>query len=262
MIAALFLKYVVDIVHASVSAPLVGVAMLGVFFALTWLERRGRTPVPPIIGALLAGALALICGGFSLSGGGNGAWIATPVFAAPAFNASAIAEMAVPMLITILFVQNAQGIAVLRAAGHPASLRGVTITSGILTALTAPFGACPSVLAGPSNAILVSGGTREKHYIGAVLAGVMFFVIGLFATAYAHLLAVLPAAFVSILAGLALLRVLEKSFVAAFSSAIPLSALIVFVVVLSNVSFFGIGSAFWGVLAGCLVCHLVERKPS
>ncbi|SDV50495.1 benzoate/H(+) symporter BenE family transporter [Chitinasiproducens palmae] len=257
MIAALFLKYVVDVVHASVSAPLVGAAMLGVFFLLTWFEQRGRCPLPPIIGALLAGAITVSASGFSLHSG-SGAWIATPVIVLPTFRLNAIAEMAVPMLITMLFVQNAQGIAVLRAAGHPASLRGITVASGILTALTAPFGACPSVLAGPSNAILVSAGTRGKHYIGAVLAGVMFVAIGLFATAYARLLATLPTAFVAIIAGLALLRVLKKSFVAAFSSTVPLSALVVFVVVLSGVSFFGIGSAFWGVLAGCAVCHLIE----
>jgi benzoate membrane transport protein len=261
MIAALFLKYVVDIVQASVGAPLVGTAMLGVFFTLTWLERRGKSPLPPIIGALLAGAAVLVCSGFSLSGEGHsGAWIATPLLTAPVFNFSAIAEMAVPMLITIIFVQNAQGIAVLRAAGYETSLRGVTIMSGMLTALTAPFGACPSVLAGPSNAILVSAGTRGQHYIGALLAGVMFLLIGLFASAYARLLASLPAAFVMILAGLALLRVLEKAFVAAFSSPIPLSALTVFVVVLSDVRFAGIGSAFWGVVAGCVVCYLVEGR--
>jgi benzoate membrane transport protein len=259
MIAALFVRYAVDILHASVGAPLPGAAMLCAFFVLTWLETRGKCPVPPIFGSMLAGAVALAIGGFSMPFGGHGVWLATPGFVMPTLDVHALTQLTVPMLITILFVQNAQGMAVLRAAGYPTSLRMVTIASGVLTALTGPFGACPSVLAGPCNAILVSGGKFGRHYVAAVLAGVMFIAIGLFSTAYAHLLTSLPAAFVTILAGLAMLRVLEKAFVAAFSSRLPLSALVVFVVALSDVTFAGIGAAFWGVLAGCCVRYTVER---
>jgi benzoate membrane transport protein len=166
------------------------------------------------------------------------------------------------MLITVIFVQNAQGIAVTRASGYRTSLRLVTIYSGVLSAITAPFGGCPSVLAGPSNAILVSGGTHGRHYIGALIAGVICVAIGVFATAYVFLLANLPGAYIAILAGLAMMGVLEKSFVSAFRSALPLSAMIVFVVTLSDVTLLGIGAAFWGVVAGCLAYYAVEKPRS
>jgi benzoate membrane transport protein len=260
MIAALFLKYVVAILHASLGAPVLGAVMFIAFFVLTRLESRGASPLPPIVGAILAGAAALIFEGFTLPASAQGAWLATPILITPTLDASALAQLVVPMLITVIFVQNAQGIAVLRAAGHATSPRGVTIVCGVLTALTAPFGACPSVLAGPSNAILVSGGARGQHYIGALIAGAMFALIGLFSTAYAHLLDALPAAFVAILAGLAMLRVLEKAFIAAFSSRLPLAALVTFVVVLSDITLGGIGSAFWSVVAGCCVYRAIECK--
>jgi benzoate membrane transport protein len=262
MIAGLFIKYVLAVVHSTLAAPLIGAGMLLSFFGLTWLEGRNAAPMPPLIGAMLAGAAILFATGFQLPGHSGGAWTATPALVAPRFDIHAISQLLLPMLITVLFVQNAQGIAVTRASGYRTSLRMVTIASGVLTALTAPFGGCPSVLAGPSNAILVSGGTHGRHYIGALIAGVICVAIGLLATAYVFLLTSLPGAYIAILAGLAMMGVLEKSFVAAFRSALPLSAMIVFVVTLSDVTLLGIGAAFWGVVAACVVYYAIEKPKA
>ncbi|KXV08501.1 benzoate transporter [Caballeronia megalochromosomata] len=262
MIAGLFIKYVLAVVHSTVAAPLIGAGMLLTFFGLMWLERRNAAPVPPLIGAMLTGAAILFATGFQLPSHSGGAWMATPALVAPRFDIHAISQLLLPMLITVLFVQNAQGIAVTRASGYHTSLRLVTIYSGVLSAITAPFGGCPSVLAGPSNAILVSGGTHGRHYIGALIAGVICVAIGVFATAYVFLLTSLPGAYIAILAGLAMTGVLEKSFVSAFRSALPLSAMFVFVVTLSDVTLLGIGAAFWGVVAGCLVYYAIEEPRS
>ncbi|MCG7400711.1 MULTISPECIES: benzoate/H(+) symporter BenE family transporter [Caballeronia] len=262
MIAGLFIKYVLAVVHSTIAAPLIGASMSIAFFGLMWLERRNAAPMPPLIGAMLAGAAILFATGFRLPSHSGGAWTATPALVAPRFDIHAISQLLLPMLITVIFVQNAQGIAVTRASGYRTSLRLVTIYSGVLSAITAPFGGCPSVLAGPSNAILVSGGTHGRHYIGALIAGVICVAIGVFATAYVFLLANLPAAYIAILAGLAMMGVLEKSFVSAFRSALPLSAMIVFVVTLSDVTLLGIGAAFWGVVVGCLAYYAVEKPRS
>ncbi|SAK92270.1 benzoate transporter [Caballeronia catudaia] len=248
------------VVHSTVAAPLIGAGMLLTFFGLMWLERRNAAPLPPLIGAMLTGAAILFGTGFQLPSHTGGAWIATPALVAPRFDIHAISQLLLPMLITVLFVQNAQGIAVTRASGYRASLRLVTITSGVLTAISAPFGGCPSVLAGPSNAILVSGGTHGRHYIGALIAGVICVAIGLFATACVFLLTSLPGAYIAILAGLAMMGVLEKSFVAAFRSALPLSAMIVFVVTLSDVTLLDVGAAFWAAVAGCFVYYAIEKR--
>ncbi|SDV46343.1 benzoate membrane transport protein [Chitinasiproducens palmae] len=64
MIAALFLRYVVAVVHASVTAPWLGAAMLAVFVGLSWPERHRTTPLPPIAGALVACAAVLLLSGF------------------------------------------------------------------------------------------------------------------------------------------------------------------------------------------------------
>ncbi|MBD1588163.1 benzoate/H(+) symporter BenE family transporter [Pseudomonas typographi] len=262
MIAGLFLKYVVGIVHATVAAPWVGGSMLAVYFVLLWQQRRGSALVPPIIGALVAGALVVLAGGFAWPAGTAPHALATPMLTAPVFNLQAISELVVPMLVTVLFVQNAQGIAVLKTAGYQPSLRLITVASGVLTAVVAPFGGCPSVLAGPCNAILVSAGQTGRHYLGALGAAAISVFIGAFASAYGFVLTSLPVQYIGILAGLAMLNVVEKAFSAAFSSALPLSTLAVFVVTLSDVNLFGIGSAFWGLVCGCVLAAWIEQDFS
>ena len=263
MICGLFLKYAVAILHSTLSAPWIGGSMLLVFFGLLGLERRNaRLRMPPIIGALVAGIVVMLVGGVHLAAAPAGAGLATPTWQWPRLDLHCELELLVPLLITMIFVQNAQGVAVLRSAGYSTSLRLVTLTSAGLTALCAPFGAVPSVLAGPCNAILVSDGEGGQHYKGALVVGAMSILIGVFASAFAWLFNNLPPEYLSVLAGLALFGVLEKSFIAAFTSPLPTSALVVFVVTLSDISLLGLGSAFWGVMAGCLVATVAERRKA
>ena len=93
---------------------------------LPWRQRppRGRAAwLPPLIVALGAGALAIYLGGtfaadLDLAGG-----LAAPRLQSPQFSLAAMAELVVPLAITVLVVQNGQGIAVLTAAGHDAARR-------------------------------------------------------------------------------------------------------------------------------------------
>jgi benzoate membrane transport protein len=64
---------------------------------------------------------------------------------------------------------------------------------------------------------------------------------------------------VAALGGLAMLRVLQTSFVTAFAGARSLGALVTFVVTVADVTVLNIGSAFWGLVAGLAVSALLER---
>jgi benzoate membrane transport protein len=68
-----------------------------------------------------------------------------------------------------------------------------------------------------------------------------------------------PAAFIAVLGGLAMLRVLQSAFVTAFSTRFSLGALVTFVVTVSDISILNIGAAFWGLIAGIAVSFLLER---
>jgi benzoate membrane transport protein len=68
-----------------------------------------------------------------------------------------------------------------------------------------------------------------------------------------------PAAFIATLGGLAMLRVLQASFVGAFSGSFTLGALVTFAVTVADVTIWNIGAAFWGLVAGWVVAWLLER---
>ena len=68
-----------------------------------------------------------------------------------------------------------------------------------------------------------------------------------------------PPAFISTLAGLAMLRVLQSAFAIAFRDRCALGALVAFLVTVSDVAIIGIGAPFWGLVLGIAVSALLER---
>ena len=88
---------------------------------------------------------------------------------------------------------------------------------------------------------------------------VLALVFGLFSPAFTHVLLATPPAFIATLAGLAMLRVLQAAFGAAFGERFRLGALITFLITVSKVSLWNIGAPFWGLVFGFLVSWLLER---
>ena len=80
-------------------------------------------------------------------------------------------ELVVPLAITVLVVQNGQGIAVLQAAGHQPPINTATVMCGIGSVLAPSVGAVSSCLTGPTNALITSSGERERHYTAAMFTG-------------------------------------------------------------------------------------------
>jgi benzoate membrane transport protein len=151
-------------------------------------------------------------------------------------------------------------VAVLRSAGHHPPVTAITIACGAWSLLSAAVGAVSTCLTGPTNALLVASGERERQYTAGVVCGMLAMVFGLFAPLFTRLMLATPVAFVATLGGLAMLRVLQTSFVTAFGSRFTLGALVTFVVTVSDVEVLSIGAAFWGLLAGLAVAWLLERS--
>jgi len=93
-------------------------------------------------------------------------------------------------------------------------------------------------------------------YIYGVLA--VFF--GLMAPAFTRLMLNAPKAFIMVLAGLAMLRVLQGAFSASFKDRFTLGALVSFLVTVADLGLLNIGAAFWGLVAGFAVSWLMERR--
>ena len=88
----------------------------------------------------------------------------------------------------------------------------------------------------------------------------MAILFGVFAPAVTNLLITTPAAFLSTLAGLALLRTLRSAFQISFAEGFTYGALIAFLVTVAGVPILNIGSPFWGLVFGVTTSLLVERQ--
>jgi benzoate membrane transport protein len=255
MVAGVFLRFGVDLVHAFRDDLWIALPMTLVFLFLSVKDTR----VPALIGALVIGAIAIaVLGGFSPKGEMFG--LASPNFYVPQFSWAAMVELVIPLAITVLAVQNGQGIAVLMSNKHNPPVNAITAACGAGSILTGLFGAVSTCLTGPVNAILSSSGERERQYTAALCFCLFAFAFGLLAPFFTRLLLATPPAFIATLAGLAMLRVLQTAFTASFSGKFSLGALVCFVVTVADVPLWRIGAPFWGLVFGLAAAWLLERE--
>ena len=258
MVAGVFLKFGLDIVRAVHGDVAVAGPMVLAFFVLSASPRWSRR-LPPVVGALVLGVIAIALTGRA-AGASLGEWaFARPVLQAPAWSLGALLELVIPLAITVLVVQNGQGVAVLRAAGHEPPVNTVAVASGVGAFFCAMVGAVSTCLTGPSNALMTSSGQRERQYTAVLAYSMMMIVFGLMAPTFTGLMLAAPKEFIMALGGVAMLRVLQSAFVVSFSSRFTLGALVTFLVTVADKSLLNIGAAFWGLVAGFAVSWLLER---
>ncbi|GAB3993270.1 benzoate/H(+) symporter BenE family transporter [Nocardioides marmoraquaticus] len=258
MVAGVFLPFGTGLVGAVDGDLLLAGAMVAAFVLASAVPAIGRV-VPPILCALVTGVVVVLLTGAMSPDSVSGSWLASPVVTTPDFSWAAVGQLVVPLVVTVLVVQNGQGLAVLTGAGHRPPMNVVTIACGVVSFPAAAVGAVSTCLTGPTNALLTASGERSRHYAAAIWCGVLAVVFGLLAPGAVGLMLGAPAAFVAALGGLAMLRALEGAFVAAFSGARPTGALVCFVVTVSGLEVANIGAAFWGLVAGLLVTRLLDR---
>jgi len=259
MVAGVFLQFGLNLIFAIRDDAMIAVPMTATFLLLSVVARLGRF-VPPVIGALVVGALAIaLLGTFDLRepvvfG------IARPNLYWPEFSWAAMVELVLPLTITVLAAQNAQGFVVLEAAGHKPPVNAVTVACGFGSLISALVGSVSTCLTGPVSAIISSAGDRDRHYAAGVLVALFALLFGIFAPVVTRLMLATPKAFVATLAGLALLRVLERAFAVSFKGGFTLGATVCFLVTVANVPILSIGAPFWGVLIGLAMSWALERS--
>ncbi len=194
--------------------------------------------------------------------------LAVPVFTAPVFTVSAVISLALPLFVVTMASQNLPGVAAIRAAGYHMPLSKIITLTGVATFILAPFGGFALNLSAITAAICMG---KEAHpdparrYTAAVTCGVIYIGIGLFGAIVTALLAAFPKELIAAIAGLALLSTISGGLASALvDEKHREAAIITFLVTLSGVVIAGIGSAFWGVVAGALAIFVqnLRRTPS
>ena len=260
MVAGVFLRFGVDLVHAFRSDIVIALPMTAVFVLITARPAWFRG-VPPLIGALVVGALAIAVSGRFNAPAGALFGVAHPNLYTPQFSWAAMLELVVPLVITVLAVQNAQGVAILTGNGHRPPVNAITLACGFGAIVTGLTGAVSTCLTGPVNAVISTSGEKARQYTAGMFVAVLGLAFGLLAPTFTRLMLAAPPAFIATLAGLAMLRVLQGAFTTAFREHHTLGALVCFVVTVADVSIFSIGAAFWGLVFGLATTRLLEPVP-
>ena len=242
--------------------------VLVVLMLFTYLLTRRLVPRYAVVLTLLI-AIVFVAAHGQFAWSGLAFSFAVPVFVMPQFTWAAAVSLALPLFVVTMASQNLPGVAAIRAAGYGPDSEGggipvskvITLT-GVATLLLAPFGAFALNLSAITAAICMGREAHEdshKRYTAAVSCGAIYVVIGIFGAAITGLLTAFPKELVVAIAGLALLGTIGNGLaVAVKDEAHREAALITFLVTLSGVVIAGVGSAFWGVVAGAVALFVQQ----
>lgn len=191
---------------------------------------------------------------------------AQPIWTTPVFSVHSFA-IAIPLFIVTMASQNIPGVSVLRASGYNVPLSPVIGWIGTANAALAPFGGYALNLAAITAAICTGREAHEdptKRYTAAISAGLFYCLIGLFGATITSLFLAFPTELILAIAGLALFGTIGNGLATALTQESEReAALITFLVTASGVTFFGLGAAFWGLLAGLAALSIGRlRKAS
>lgn len=262
LLAGVLARFGLDAVTSVKTAPELVLAMAAAFLLGRRLWPRYAVP-----GVLLAGvAVALAQGRLSFAGVDTSHVFALPVWTSPVFTWHAAIGVALPLFIVTMASQNLPGVAAQRASGYATPVSASIAVTGAATTLLAPFGGYALNLAAITAAICMGREAHEdpaRRYTASVAAGLFYVVVGLAGGAVAMVLAAFPRELVAAIAGLALLGTIGGALGAALKDeAHRDAAMLTFLVCLSGVSAFGIGAAFWGVVAGGVATAVAGfRRP-
>lgn len=240
---------------ASVDPLLVGVLIV------SYGVLRRFTARYAIVGVLLMGVVLLLGMG-QVSFDSVELSLAAPVWTTPEFSVNALLSVALPLFVITLTGQYMPGMLVLRNDGFTTSANPIVTVTGLGSLLMAPFGSHAFNVAAITAAICTGPESHEepgKRYIAGLACGLFYVLVGVFGTTLATLFVVLPATFISTLAGLALLGAIGGSLATAVSDVRGReTALITFLATAANVTLLGLGGAFWGLLVGLAMHGLIH----
>ncbi|PSJ58090.1 benzoate/H(+) symporter BenE family transporter [Kumtagia ephedrae] len=257
MLAGIVVTFAINAVKTIPADPLLILPLIVGFFII-----RLFNPALSVLAVLLGGGvLAVLLGRV---GAMPALEMSTLVLTVPEFSMTSVIGLALPLYLVTMASQNLSGLAVLKAAGYEPPPGPLIAITGLVSLLTAPFNALTSNLAAISAAICtgpdVHPDPAERWKTGPFYA-LAYLVFALFGASLVAVFAVLPPALIMLVAGLGLLAALANALAIAFKDeAERIPATVTFAVTASGLTLFGVGSAFWGLLAGLAALALDRIK--
>ncbi|MDI6102106.1 benzoate/H(+) symporter BenE family transporter [Actinoplanes sp. NEAU-A12] len=250
LLAGVLLQFGIGLfASANTDAPLI-LAMFA-----TYLACRRLLPRYAVLAALAVGVtVAAVTGTFRP--GQVRLSLAEPVLTMPSFSVQAVIGVAVPLFVVTMASQNLPGVAVLRNDGYQVPVSPLITWTGVVNVVLAPLGVFGLNLAAITAAICTGPQAHpdpRRRYLASVWAGAFYLVVGVFGATITSLLAALPAVLVLGIAGIGLLATIGSSLTTAVrDDRWREAAVVTLLATASGVELLGVGSAFWGLIAGLL----------
>ena len=218
-----------------------------------------------VVGILILG-LAFLLTQDRIDVAGLSLRLAAPIFTMPVFSLNALLSVALPLFLITLTGQYMPGMLVLRNDGFRTSANSIVTVTGFGSLLMAPFGSHAFNIAAITAAICTGPEAHDnpdKRWVAGVAAGVFYILVGVFGLTLAAVFMAFPVTFITTLAGLALLGTIGGSLASAMADAKTREAsLITFLAAAANITFMGIGGAFWGLVIGLVAYAVLNGRLS
>lgn len=261
MLAGVLLRYTLGVPGAALAMPLAVLPLIVIFFGLRLSYPLYAVPVVVVAGvaiAALGGGLAGTCCDFGTT---------ALEWTTPVFDWQTILSIGVPLFLVTMASQNLPGFAVLRASGYQPPVQPSLLVTGAASALLAPFGSHAINMAAITASIVTGPDCHPdpgRRWLVAWPYLVLYGLIGLMAASFVNVLGALPKELITAIAGLALFSPLMGGITAMMKEPRDIeAALVTFLVTASGLTILGVGSAFWGLLAGLALFaarHLLQRR--
>lgn len=254
MLAGVLIRFVMAVFESAQGAPGLVLPLVGIFLIV-----RLFNPALAVLAVLFVG-LGIAFGGGLAKPLASDLSLSMLTFIMPAFEPAALIGLGLPLFLVTMASQNLPGFAVLRASGYSPPSRPILAATGLASVVTAFFGAHTSNLAAISAAICTGPDTHPdpaKRWMVGPFYALSYVTFAAFSAALIGLIAALPPELIKTVAGLALMG----AFAGALGSALSddtqrFPAVTTLAVTASGLTLFGIGSAFWGLVAGLIALVL------
>jgi benzoate membrane transport protein len=258
MLAGILFVFVVTTVRAAVDYPFLVIPFVLVWFVLNRIATVWATPVAIV---LAFGLLNIDIGWGWLDGARL-----FPEFAVvfPVFDLISMISIGVPLYLITMASQNLPGIAIMKGFGYKVPVRPVITSTGVATMIASFFGGFGMNLAAITAAINANEQAAKdpaRRWVASFVGGLVYWMFAIGAGLFAAFVLAVPSELLLAVVGLALL----PSFIASIGASLEdrgtrLPAAITFIVGAAGISVFGIGGAFWALVAGMLALFW-ERLP-
>ncbi|HIF9479748.1 benzoate/H(+) symporter BenE family transporter [Photobacterium damselae] len=258
MLAGILVPYTVKGFETITSSPILFIVM----FITLLIMRKTKPNFTMLILIMISIVFCWVQGTISDFHIGN--LMSKPIFISPKFSYSSIFNLAIPLFIITMLSQNIPGITILNTYGFTPPIKQILLTSSISNIFLAPFGVFSSNLAAISATICMNKDVdidERKRYLSVLWAGCFYIIAGLFSGFVVKIFLSLPTDLIRILVSFSLLNTVVLCLHTAFNKTEHhYSAMLTFLITLSNISFFGINSILLGLFIGITHYKFLDKK--